>query len=261
MRRPSHLRRSALLIVVCLSALAVLVAPAQANDFECNGTVVGPGPTATFDNVVVPPGGVCTMQFVTIRGSVKALENSRLNISDSTIHGNIQGEKSDSVELVNNEIRGSVQIKEGGPADGLRFEAAVCGNLFPLGPVGSAHVRENIQIEKMTSTRGIIVGGSGVTVGGVVPRLCRGNEIRKGNIEVKENHVTASVGVSVRENLIGTMGDGGNLQVFKNTGTGQKDVNFNTVSKGTIQCYDNQLPFNGTLNTGKKDPPPNQCLP
>jgi hypothetical protein len=253
-RKASLLRRAALSIVVCLSALAVLVAPAQAEDFTCNATIVG----GNFDNVVVPEGGTCLMTGVTIKGNVKALKDSRLEIRASTIGGSIEGDKADIVQAESNRIGGGIQIKEGGPSPIFRAEVWVCGNSLFFGiPLGGSQVRENIQVEKMTATDGIFVGDPSSS--------CAGNTVERGNIKVEENLVpigvgTFNAGLRVRANQIGTDGNSGNLQVFKNTGAATKFVETNNVSKGVIQCYENGPPFDGSPNMGKADPsPPNQC--
>lgn len=128
-----------------------------------------------------------------------------------------------------NIVGGNIQIKEG---DG---GAQVSDTDLPGG---------NIQIEKMKVF--VKVGGCGVEDG-----PDDGNTLPKGNIKVEENAISQNL--QICGNRVG-----GNLQVFKNSGTGPKTVQRNNVRQD-LQCKENTAPFVGSPNTaGKKE---GQCRP
>lgn len=201
------------------------------NDTQCTGFL----PPGTYDNVVVPPGAFCVLQTSTVNGSVKALERSQLNIRNTTVRGNVDGDKADIVDMLafggRNLVLGSIQVKEGGGTGNFSY-ARICGTDLPNG---------NIQIEKMRNY--VLVGG---------PRYCGGlgggNTLEKGNIKVEEN----SIGFPFfGEMEISNNSVGGNVQVFKNVGPGTKFVQLNTVRED-LQCFENTLPFVGGPNTAGK---------
>lgn len=208
-------------------------------------------------------GASCTINGRIIKGNIKALENSHLAVNNSTVGGDIDGDRAEEVRLITNQIGGNVQIKDGEtPNDGTLVaggsDVALCGNTLATG---------NIQVEKM---RGSIVIGRTVRI----PGSCAGNVLETGNIKVEGNEIVMNLnttGLDLEGNTLGSMDlagsrQGGDLQVFKNTGAAPKFVRGNVVWNGVIQCYENQTPFVGGPNTGKADPwmgfpffGPNQC--
>ena len=236
------MKRFVLLVAVLASAALVLALPpkAEADDTECTGTLTG-GP---FDNVIVPPGATCFLADATVSGNVKALENSRLRIDDSTIEGNVEGDKADIVQIFLTMVRQHILIKEGGPAEGPAPNFNVCGFGPPRTPcealVISTTVQEgSVQIEKVVGT--VLVAGLSV---------------KAGNIKVEENIVPVAANEILQ--IQNSRVDQGNLQVFKNTGTGMKFVDGNTVG-GSLQCFENQEPFAASGNTA--DSEEGQCPP
>jgi hypothetical protein len=209
--------------LVAVGAVLVLAPGASANDTTCIGSLTG-----FHDNVVVPGGATCTILNAQIKGNVKALPGSVLNLSGgTTVGGNVEGDKPNNVQIfgAGNVVRGDIQVKEGG--NGTQG-VSVCGVTMPDG---------NIQIEKMFG--GVFVGGSGCAgvFGG-------GNRLAKGSIKVEENFVTAAFGLRIGQN------QADQIQVFKNTGPGAKTVANNTVRQNP-QCKKNQAPFVGTPNTAR----------
>jgi hypothetical protein len=98
----------------------------------------------------------------------------------------------------------------------------------------------------MTISKGLLVTGG----------FCEGpNEVDNGNVTIQENVIVTGVppasGMHIDSNQIAN----GNLHVFKNVGMGAKDVVFNNVLNGDIQCYENDPPFVGGPNMGRA---PNQ---
>lgn len=197
---------------------------AVAGDTICPPAIVG----GTHDNILVPPGMVCLITGATVKGNIKALENSRLIVTSSSVGGNIDGDKADVVQVFAGVVGGNIQIKEGGPVPLSVFEVMVCGVSLPSG---------DIQVEKMTGD--ILVGD---------PSLgCKGNTVSKGNIKVEEN-VIFSLKLNVGSNIVGQ-----NLQVFKNRTSvpspsgSPKFVTSNTVLQ-ILQCQENDPPFFGGPN-------------
>ena len=193
--------------------------------FECDG-----GQEGSFDNVVVQAGEICVLTNSTVKGNVKALENSILIMISTTVGGNVQGYKPHIVHLFaetrRNLVGGNIQIRES------IFAALVCGTDLPEG---------NIQLEK---------NGGYVNVGAVgcaQNNLADGNTLAKGNIQVLHNTV-GSFGstIDITDNSVG-----GNLQVFKNQGPRTTLVQNNTV-QGNLQCFGNTEPFVGGPNTARK---------
>lgn len=237
-----------------MAAVGLLIAapPAVAGDTTCNTGFPGPALPGAHDNVVVPQGGVCVIDNATIKGNVKALEDLRLYISDSSVGGNIEGDKANVVQTLRVTVKyGNIQIKEGGP-NSDHYEAAVCQTTLSNG---------NIQIEKMDVGVGLIVGNPDVNIGFDTPGGdCPGNVLKKGNIKVEENIIAIgpygfASGLRIRNNTVGgpptIKGPGGNLQVFKNSGDGDKDVLENTIRQN-LQCKENQLPFTSADNLARE---------
>jgi hypothetical protein len=231
--RRRDLRRTRLVVVACMAALALLVAApvAQADDTVCgiagNPAIIVVLTGGPYDNVVVPEGGRCYIQFAVIRGNVKALPDSLLTLVGNEIGGNIIGDKADMVQVQQNTIGGDVHIKEGGPNTVEAAEVLVGSNTLTSG---------DIVVQKMTIVKGLLVGFTGE------------NYVQNGNVTVEDNVILGGTSMSVDSQQIAN----GNLHVFKNTGPGAKSVMKNNVSpNGDIQCYENEDPFVGGPNQGR----------
>lgn len=183
----------------------------EADPFPC----VGVAPPGTYDNVVVPPGAQCTLNGSTIRGTVKALEDSRLFMNTDIVHGNVEGYVASAVILQNSTVYGNVHIIEG--HDPVVQSAVVFRNILPNG---------NIQVEKGRFPFG----------DWVVSR----NTLQKGNIKVEANQ--SIFGGFTRFNDVAQ-----DVQVFKNT----EDaifVEFNVIGEN-LQCNENVVAiFSGQPN-------------
>jgi hypothetical protein len=233
---------------------------AEGSTTECSGVLTGPQ-----DNVVVPSGSHCDLDGATVKGSVLVLPKASLRAIASHIVGNVQGDNSNFVCLI--------------------FESTVGGNFSTKGGVTGGTTGHDIGTVVRGNTS--ITENAGhtfidaATVGGdiLVAKNTGSIEVQfnkvGGNLQVEQNvpsavHTGAPPGVCGIPNFLAGMGitnndvgqngggGGGNLQVLKNTGPAFKQVQANTV-KGIIQCYDNTPTFLGTGNTGRADPPPNQC--
>lgn len=229
------MRRLGLALVFALSALALFVAPASADDTQCVGVI---GPFEDIDNVVVPRGQECVLVGADVKGNVKALRGSSLVAISNRIGGNVEGDRPQNIALLGTDtdptiVGGNVSITgvtgPGLPFDGLTVNAAVCDTILPGG---------NISIEKSR--------GGTIAVGSPDPTICGGNELGKGNIVVQQNLIPAPELFFVADNEVG-----GNLQVFKNRGDGAKSVSGNTVRQN-LQCKRNDQPFVGGPNVAGK---------
>ena len=234
------------------AVLALLATPpaASADDTTCVGTL-GPG---TFDNVVVPENAFCELRGSLVTGSVKALPNSILSADSNTIRGNVIGDKARGIEVFDRPttpglsvVEGNIEAKEGGSGSGTFFSTFICGTRLPNG---------NIVVEKLRGPRNIInIGGDAVGGGFFFSCLTFGgiNTLEKGGIKIEENVIDAAGELDVRNNSVA-----GNLQVFKNSGPGPKQVLLNTVGKN-LQCFENAPLFLGTPNVAEKRE--GQCAP
>lgn len=240
------------------AATLVAVQGAGAAETTCTGTLTG-----AHDNVLVPPNTFCTINNATIKGNVKALVDSHIRINNSMVGGDVDGDRAEEVRLINTTVGGSIQAKEGETpnAQGSMSDVAICNTTVTTG---------NIHVEKMA---GSIVIGRTRAPGGCLP-----NRLHVGNLQVFENLIVQNAlnntGLDLQGNMVGstdTAGNrrGGDLQVYKNKGTGVKFVQGNNVVNGVIQCYENDPPFTGGPNIGRADPwlslfpffvGPNQCM-
>jgi hypothetical protein len=219
-----------LAVLACLAAV-VLVIPsaAQAGDTICIGTVL-PG---VHDNIVVPPNASCTIiGGVTVRGSIKALENSALDVRNIEIAGNVHGDKAEDFFVVNNVIGGNVEVKEG-EAPSASLDVLIRMNRFQKGPFSllpGQFTWGNIKVERM---RGDIFVDQNAGVQ---------------NIQLQENIVMLVTNDELR---VQTNSVDGNIQVFKTRGNGPKFVNGNVVRE-SVQCTENDVPFVGGPNVAAK---------
>jgi hypothetical protein len=233
------MRRVLLLVALAVSSLVLVVAPsATADDSLCVGTLTG-----THDNVVVPPGATCFLSGATVRGNVKALADSKLEVFSSTVHGNVEGRAADSVVVTQSTVRENVNIFEGGPAAGPVFGTVACTVVTNIceAAVVSSTVTGNVHIEKVTGS---------IRVGSILIPTA-GRPFPNGNVQVYDNVVPAGEDLVVANNSVAQ-----NIQVYKNRGPGQKTVTANNADQ--IQCFENTAPFTGGPNgTGKKE---GQCF-
>jgi hypothetical protein len=178
-------------------------------NFNCRGTAEG-----SFDNVFVPAGATCRLENSTVSGNVLAREGARLHVVNTVVDGNIDGVEARAVVVEGGRLGGSIQIADGDSPGELG--AAVIG--------GTVLTQGNIQVIKMRTGRILITDV----------------RLEQGNIKVEENLV--GDGLEVRNNDVAQ-----NLQVFKNGGTGPKEVRDNRVRQ-IAQCKENSAPFTGGPN-------------
>jgi hypothetical protein len=206
-------------------AAAALPSSAAAGDTRC----IGPR-TGTFDNVVVPKNADCQLSLSTVRGNVTVRRGASLFSQVNEIAGNVEGDDPRWVGSFFDLIGGNFDVTGAtGPGfafDGLSVNVFVCGSTLEKG---------NIAVEKSRGT---------VAVGSSLP-ICPGNDVG-GNIVVQENLIPAAEMMVVAQNRVD-----GDVQVFKNSGTGLKSVVANFVGEN-LQCKENDVPFAGGPNLAQK---------
>jgi hypothetical protein len=223
------MRKLGLCVLATAITLGVCATPAVADDTECVGALTG-----THDNVVVPPGANCTLTGAIVKGNVTALRGSSLGTNLSQIGGNIEARRPRFVGSAGDVIGGNFAVTGATGDPGFAFppfniSVFICGSELPGG---------NIVVKRS-------VNGT-VAVGSPQGFACAGNTVEKGNIQVEENIIPPLEALAVGRNTVG-----GNVQVFKNRGPGQKTVVENVVRQN-LQCRRNDEPFVGQPNVAGK---------
>jgi hypothetical protein len=255
------MRRKSIGIVACLAALAVVTPAAQAGDTPCLGPMTG-----TFDNVVVPNGGNCSLTGSTVNGNVKVLAGGGLQINRSTVWGNVEGEEGHRYFGISamSEIRGNVIAK------GTTGSVAAFGNHNYL---CNTHVRGDVQIEMSSASSPWSIGAliqcaRGNQIDGNLnafknraqlriernilplgPTLLMGVGLIRGNIHFEDNTSTTGPHTISQNNVHE------NVQVFKNRGG--VTISANIIGED-LQCKDNMPPATATANAVGGN---SQCLP
>jgi hypothetical protein len=198
-------------LVLSASVMTVILAPpaAAANGTQCVGVL----PPGAHDNVVVPSGADCVIADTVIVGNLKIEKGAGVvEIRNTRIHGSLQGEEFDSLDLHSSAVAGSVQVKR------QATRVQICNST----------VWGDLQVE----------GGMGGLIEIGNTPLCAGNTIMTGNIELVKNVVTVRSRIEV--NVVRQ----GSIQVFENLG--QIDILGNEILRGNLQCEKNfPLPTGG----------------
>lgn len=246
-------RVSKLFAAICLVVPALVLMPsiAAADDTQCNG----PLPPGTYDNVVVPAGASCDVRGSNVKGSIKALPGADfLFVSDSTIAGNIEGQKVGTVHVFGLTGGGSGPVLVGGNIDVTEGNVAAVfgpGVTLPNGNIRIQKQHQDLGVNDVVLEKGtIIMNDNVVPVGFTINH----NRVNKGNIIVTDNVITAGVvALDIFDNQVAQ-----NLQVFKNTSPGAKIVRVNVVGEN-LQCFENNPPFVAFGNAANKAE--GQCAP
>lgn len=177
----------------------------------CSGAIS----TGTHENVKVPAGSSCTLQGVTVKGNVVALENARLTIDNSTINGNVQGEKAAAVHISGGTIGGNIQIQDGWSPGELGV--SITG--------GVRLSNGSIQVTKMATGRIVIADAI----------------VEKGSLQLEENSVSEAV--EILRNRVAQ-----NLEFRKHLSSAAKTVSENLVGQ-KLECKENSPPFTAAANS------------
>jgi hypothetical protein len=174
------------------------------SEVHCIGFLIG----GTFQNVTVPTGTFCSLQDAVLTGNLKALPGSQLSTLNNTIAGDIQADKALFVDLVGDRVGGNIEIVDGNP------EGSSQAGFLDYRVRGATVFQGNIHIIK---NRGNV--------------FVEQNVLDKGNIKVEDNFNL--IQLLVQDNQVP-----GNIQVFKNSGSGPKVVRDNVAGQA-IQCWEN----------------------
>ena len=234
------------LIVVCVTALLAIASPAAARpDFRCNGVFKG----KTYDKVIVPRNGACTLIDSTVTGDVKALRNSYFQASRTSIRGDVEANAVQTVFIdAGSKVSGSVEavaavqfyvfnstVGEDIEPERTRETVQICGNTVRKGNIEVRRSGPNTSIPAALRPGTDILIGDPFTVG------CRGNVVKRGDVKVVRNF--ADIEFVVRGNLIRR----GDLQVVGNTGPVAKIVEDNRGG-GRLACRANLASLSTTGN-------------
>jgi hypothetical protein len=219
MRRITAVPAALLLAVACSDTTTGPIQPKdidpsfQSSDSEvhCQGFLTG-----TFQNVIVRSGAFCSLFNSVLTGNLKALPGSQLSTLNNTIAGSIQADGATFVDIVGDRVGGNIEIV-GGPAGSQ-------AGFLDYRVLGATVMEGNIHVLK--NQRTVFV---------------QQNTLVKGNIQVEDNFNL--VDFIVLANSVPR-----NIQVYKNMGSGPKTVAFNIAGQ-SVQCFENQQPFNGQPNT------------
>jgi len=154
---------SALLVAAALTAGSAS-AGKPSPTLTCTGVVSG----GTWGNVVVPDGAECSLNGVTVQGSVKVGIGSDLYVSGGSVHGNLSASGSDDVETGNtlgpSHIYGNVTIDS---SYFVYFDSTIDGNAsftgnFLVVLTSPTHVGGNVSItdNDIVNIYSLFVGGN-----------------------------------------------------------------------------------------------------
>jgi hypothetical protein len=180
-------------------------------------TILGPSAAQAGDNDVQCTTIVAGPQ----RGNVVVPSGASCLIFRADVDGNVKVEPGGRLQVLFSTIRGSIQ------SDGGR-SVSVFGD-----PTGPSNVHGNITVKNAPAPA---LASDFHTV--------RGTTI-KGSVQFEENKVRVEVVANVVLLSVTPNAAEGNMQFYKNTGTGQ--VSGNTIA-GNLQCKDNVPPFVASAN-------------
>jgi hypothetical protein len=233
--------------VVATVLLATASSAAARPDFRCNGVFKG----KTYDGVIVPRGGTCTLIDSTVRGNVRALKNAYFHATGTAVRGDVEGTEVQTIFIdTGSRVSGSVEadravqffvfnstVTEDIEPERTRQVVQICGNTVRKGNI---EVRRSGPDKKVPPAER---AGTDILIGDPLTAGCRGNVVKRGDIAVTRNF--ADVEFVIRGNTIRR----GGLAVLANTGPVTKFVERNTGGDRLV-CRGNSLPLTVTDNSG-----------
>lgn len=195
--------------------------PASA-DRSCSGTIAR---TTVSDNLYVPAGASCTLNYVTVKGNVTVGRGATLQTAGGRIEGNVQAQRQRLIRMTATTINGDLQVKYGGTVTTARVNLggdAQFTEMYGTASMSWGRIGGNHQSEKSPSHR-------------VLLRAARVD----GDVQVKE----------YGRAVIGKNTVGGNMQVEKNRGA--LYIEGNRI-KGDLQCKENRYQPKGGNNVASK---------
>jgi hypothetical protein len=226
------------LVAVSVTVVLSTAALAQARPaFRCNGGFEG----KTYDNVVVPRGGACTLTGSRVKGNVRALKGSYFQATDTVVRGDVEGRAAQTIFVDGSRVHGSVEsdravqffvfnstVAEDIEPERTRQDVQICGNTLRRG---------NIEVRRSGPGTGGAPAdwpGTDILIGDPLTEACRGNVVKRGDIVVTRNF--ADIEFVIRGNSVKR----GDLLVTSNTGPVTRIVEGN-VGGDRLVCRKNTL--------------------
>ncbi|SFV20235.1 hypothetical protein [Micrococcus terreus] len=216
-RTLAGLGASALMASTLAVGFGVSAQPAAA-DRACSGTL---SKTVVNDDLYVPAGKSCTLNYVTVKGDVKVARGATLQTAGGRVTGNIQAERQRLIRMTATTVGGDLQVKYGGTVTTARVTLGGDAQFTEMSGTASmswGRIGGNYQAEKSPAKRVLI-------------RAARVD----GDIQVKEYGIAA-----VGRNTVG-----GNVQIEKNRSS--LYVEGNRID-GALQCKENRYVPKGGNN-------------
>jgi hypothetical protein len=241
--RENRMGKLPVLLVVVIVALLVGAGPALADDnndngdhngndeaTQCNGTFTG----VTFEDVVVPPNGVCVLSNSTVNGDVEVQKDAFFQATNTKIEGDVEGDQAQTVFIDTGSSAGAVSGEETGQV--FVFNATVNGGVQSDNGTNEVEVCGST-VKGRIKVQDLHGGGNEILIGDPT-NSCSGNTAK--SVHVADNFT--DVFFSIRGNTIS-----GNITVSNNSGTSDKFVQNNNGGK-TLECVGNASPFVGGPN-------------
>jgi hypothetical protein len=235
-------------LIAVVTALLAVVSPAAARpDFRCNGVFKG----KSYDDVVVPRGGSCTLIDSTVDGDVRALRNAYFQGTGTVVRGDVEGEDAQTIFIDRgSRVSGSVEAERA--AQFFVFNSTVMEDIEPnrtrqvVQICGNTVRRGNIEVRRSGPDKAVPLNqrpGTDILIGDPLTAGCRGNVVKRGDIVVSRNF--ADIEFVIRGNTVKR----GNLEVLRNSGPVTRVVEGN-IGGDRLACRENSLRLTVAGNTG-----------
>lgn len=96
-------------IVLSLGGLLATAPAAQAEDYECRGTL---GAVTIVGNLIVPDDATCVLAGTQVQGNIVVKSRANLDATNVTVTGGVQGESPASVVIRDSRIGNSVSLRK-----------------------------------------------------------------------------------------------------------------------------------------------------
>lgn len=235
-------------LIAVVAALLAVASPAAARpDFRCNGVYKG----KTYDDVLVPRGGACTLIDSTVDGDVRALRNAYFQATGTAVRGDVEGEEAQTIFIdTGSRVSGSVEAERA--AQFFVFNSTVMEDIEPnrttqvVQICGNTVRRGNIEVRRSGPDKAVPLNerpGTDILVGDPLTAGCRGNVVKRGDIVVSRNF--ADIEFVIRGNTVKR----GNLEVLRNSGPVTRVVEGN-IGGDRLSCRQNSIRQTVAGNTG-----------
>ena len=235
-------------LIAVVTALFAVASPAAARpDFKCNGVFKG----KSYDDVLVPRGGACTLIDSTVDGDVRALRNAYFQATGTVVRGDVEGEEAQTIFIdTGSRVSGSVEAERA--AQFFVFNSTVMEDIEPnrtrqvVQICGNTVRRGNIEVRRSGPDKAVPLNerpGTDILIGDPLTAGCRGNVVKRGDIVVSRNF--ADIEFVIRGNTVKR----GNLEVLRNSGPVTRVVEGN-IGGDRLSCRKNSLRLTVAGNTG-----------